>query len=153
MKTLYVFANKIKIFRKLNFQDKLLFFKAFIITGIVRIAILNIKFDKLKSRLGKNNHESSKEIDVECYSYIDIVKKAVLRAAKYTPWQSKCLVQAVTVQYLLKKENIPSTIYLGVNKDKCNKMQAHAWIRCGEIIVTGGEISNDFKVVAKFSNE
>jgi hypothetical protein len=153
MKSLYVFVNKFRRFIKLSSQEKLLFVKVFFITGIVRFAILNMEFSKLKSRLGQDNQESSKVTSIENYKYIEEVKKAVLRVAKYTPWESKCLVQSITVQYLLKKRDISSTIYLGVNKEKGNKMLAHAWIRCGEITVTGGEISNHFKVVAKFSNE
>ena len=58
----------------------------------------------------------------------------------------------VLVQHFLKRHHIPTTIYLGVNKDDLNNMQAHAWIRCGEMIVTGQYEKDHFVQVANFSN-
>ena len=76
----------------------------------------------------------------------------VSKASKYTFWKSLCLVQALTAQKLLGDKNIPTTIYLGVLKDKKNNIIAHAWTRCGKYFVTGGENNEMFTVVAKFSN-
>ncbi|MEQ8156756.1 MAG: lasso peptide biosynthesis B2 protein [Clostridiaceae bacterium] len=136
----------------MNWRDKLLFFEAFILTGIARGSILFIKFNKLKKYMGNHNTESPMEVDLEVYNTTVRIRRAVLKASQCTPWESKCLVQALTVQRMLKWRNISSTIYLGVNKDKDNKMQAHAWSRVGEIIVTGGEVKDAFTQVSKFSS-
>ena len=45
---------------------------------------------------------------------------------------------------------IHSTLYLGVGKDE-GKMIAHAWLRCGQMYVTGGNGSS-YAMVAKFRN-
>ena len=52
----------------------------------------------------------------------------------------------------VKRKKIATTIYLGVNKDDLNNMKAHAWIRCGEMIVTGQYEKDHFIQVAYFSN-
>jgi hypothetical protein len=152
MQNLYVLAKKIRGFIGMNWQDKRLFFEAFIITGVARGAILFVKFNKLKKYLGEHNNESAMEVNLDVYDITARVGRAVVKASKYTPWESKCLVQAIAVQRMLKSRNISTTIYLGVNKGKDNIMQAHAWSRVGEMIVTGGEVKDNFAQVSKFSN-
>jgi len=145
-------ANKFKSFLKLEWRDKLLLFEAFILTGIARGAILLIKFNKLKKYMGVHNLESPMEVDLNVYNTVKRIRDIVIKVSNHTPWESKCLVQALTVQRMLKVRNISTTIYLGVSKDKNNNIAAHAWSRVGSIIVTGGELMNEFTQVAKFSN-
>ena len=49
-----------------------------------------------------------------------------------------------------ERGGIHSTLYLGVGKDE-GKMIAHAWLRCGQMYVTGGNGSS-YAMVAKFRN-
>lgn len=136
---------------KISLKQKLLFLEAFVLTGMMRYKILKIPFNKVKQQLGVYNTESTKNISLENYKIVKCIRQTVTHISRYTPWESLCLVQAMTVQKMLKRRGISSTIYLGVNKDKNNEMKAHAWIRCGEIYVTGGDGSG-YAVVAKFSN-
>ncbi|MEG0711156.1 MAG: lasso peptide biosynthesis B2 protein, partial [Niameybacter sp.] len=69
-----------------------------------------------------------------------------------TPWESKCLVQAMVAQYLLKRRRIATTLYLGVAKGSEGELKAHAWLRCGQMIVTGDGARRDYKEVARFAN-
>ena len=126
--------------------------EAFILTGIMRFKILKVPFNKLKKSMGTVNKESSKEISREDARVVMNIREKVMITSKYTPWESLCLVQAMTVQKMLKKRGLSTTLYLGVNKDKENNMRAHAWIRCGSIYVTGGNGSG-YANVAKFYNE
>ena len=153
MQALYQLIRKIKIFIfNISLKDKLLFMEAFILTGIMRFKILKVPFNKLKKSMGTVNKESSKEISIEDARVVMNIREKVTIISKHTPWESLCLVQAMTVQRMLKKRGLSTTLYLGVNKDKENNMRAHAWIRCGSIYVTGGNGSG-YANVAKFSNE
>lgn len=147
-----ILTRKSKSFLRIKWIDKILFFKAFIITGIARMAILFLKFKVVKKFMGTPRRESPYVVDKEVYRSAKKISWAVNQASKYTPWESKCLVKAITAQRMLKKHGIYSTIYLGLNKDENNNMKAHAWLRCGELFVTGGYGIRDFKEVAKFSN-
>lgn len=93
------------------------------------------------------------KVTMEQYKIARRVLWAVNMATIRTPWESKCLVRALTAQRMLKKRDVYTTLYLGVGKDTNNKMLAHAWLRCGEFIMTGGRERDRFKEVAKFSNE
>ena len=151
MQTLLKLFRKIKTFFKIENQDKLAFIKAFIYMGYFRAFILFIPFNKLRKRMGKVKVESPQDVDNECYKKAVRIARIVGIVSYHTPWESKCLVQALTAQRMLKSKNISTTIYLGVRKEG-NEMKAHAWLRCGEYYVTGGAIREQYTVVAKFAN-
>ena len=102
--------------------------------------------------MGKVKEESSEEVDINTYREARNVSEIVSIVSRHTPWESKCLVQALAAQKLLKEKEISTTLYLGVKKDKNNNMLAHAWLRCGRYYVTGGANKDGYAVVAKFSN-
>lgn len=64
---------------------------------------------------------------------------AVLRAAPYTPTTSNCYPQALTAWWLLHRQQIPTTLYYGAAFDESRSgLVAHVWLRCGDLMVTGG---------------
>lgn len=151
MLSFYQWIKRInKFLFKLSIEEKLLFIEAFFLTGLMRAKILKVPFNKLKKELGTYNTESADDVVLGDYKIARIVRNVVVTISKFTPWESLCLVQAMTVQRMLKKRGISTTIYLGVNKENKN-MVAHAWIRCGQMFVTGGDGSG-YATVAKFSN-
>lgn len=151
MQSFYQWVKRInKFLFKLSIKEKLLFVEAFFLTGLMRAKILKVPFNKLKKELGTYNTESADDVVLDDYKIAKIVRDVVVTISKFTPWESLCLVQAMTVQRMLKKRGISTTIYLGVNKENKN-MVAHAWIRCGQMFVTGGDGSG-YATVAKFSN-
>lgn len=152
MQSLSVLNRKLITFIKIDNKIKLDFLVAYIYCGIARAYILFVPFKKLRKKMGKSKEESAEVVEKEIYRIAKRISWIVLQAARYTPWESKCLVQALTAQKMLKKLDISTTLYLGVNKDGENNMLAHAWLRCGEYIVTGGNQKDGYVVVAKFSS-
>ncbi|MEO1800116.1 MAG: lasso peptide biosynthesis B2 protein, partial [Cyanobacteria bacterium J06629_2] len=71
----------------------------------------------------------------------------------YTPWQSKCLVQAIAAKRMLQSRKIVSTLYLGVTRNSHQSLEAHAWLRSGQMYLTGGREREEFTVVATFAEE
>jgi hypothetical protein len=82
-----------------------------------------------------------------------MIGRAVRSAAANTPWKSVCLPQAVAGQWMLKRRRIAATLYLGVAKKDADPEQlaAHAWLRCGDAILTGTAGHRQFTVVASFA--
>jgi hypothetical protein len=153
MQNLSQLSKKSGSFFKRSNKDKMLFFQAFILCGIARSIIILIPFRKIKGYIGVYNKESSFDIENSKYQLVRKITWAVNRASGLTPWQSKCLVKALTAQRMLKNYNLYSTVYLGVAKEGKRDIKAHAWLRCGAMIVTGGHEKHDFKEIARFSNE
>jgi len=125
--------------------------KAFFYSASFR---LKVKFQKpkhMKKNWGIENEESGTDEPEEYTDYVRKVSRAVLCVCNNTKWESKCLVRALTAQKLLNRKKLHSTLYLGVRQDETGKMLAHAWLRWGRYIVTGGnEDLNKYAVVSKF---
>lgn len=138
-------------FLKLSNKRKLLVVIAFFLTGIIRFMILFIPFRKLASLMGEKMGESSFNVDQASSKKALVVSEMVIKTSRITPWESKCLVQALTAQIILKMLKIPTTLYLGVAKNEGNRLEAHAWLRHGEKIITGGDVMPKFKEVARFA--
>lgn len=153
MQNLLVLVKKLRTFISIKWCDKKILLEALFLTAVSRMVILSIPFKKYSKHIGTYNEETPFEIDINGYRTIKRVGWAVGTVSQYTPWESKCLVQAMTAQRMLKSRKLCSTLYLGVNKDESNNIKAHAWLRCGQLYVTGGYNKNEFKVVAKFANE
>jgi len=115
-----------------------------------RFCVRFISPKKLSPHWGIRGEVSVENASAEEYKYANVVASKVNRSANNTPWESKCLVRALTAQKLLKRKKIHSTMYLGCKMDE-GKMVAHAWLRCGAMYVTGGNGANDgYAVVDKF---
>lgn len=142
----------LKNFLKLSIYEKKDYIKAYILTGFFRAYILFVSFKKLSKRMGVYNEESCDVVDKKTRLEAKRISRIVRSVSKHTFWESLCLVQALTVQRMLKSENIYSTIYLGVSKDEDNNIISHAWTRCGQDYITGAGNKDKFTVVAKFSN-
>ena len=144
--------RKIKKFTKLSNRNKLIALEVFILSAIIRFAILFISFSKVAKLIGEVKKETSEEItDTEKLVAWNI-SRIVYGVCNNTPWESKCLVKALAAQIVLKQYKISSTLYLGVAKDETGKLIAHAWLRCGSEVVTGYNEKHKFTQVAMFAN-
>jgi len=74
-------------------------------------------------------------------SLVERVAYAVPIMGLRVPWRSDCVVQALAARRWLARGKIASSICIGVRKDE-HGFQAHAWLRVGDRIVTGGDISS-----------
>ena len=145
--------HHIRKFTKLNAHEKFLFPQAFILLGIIRIAILTRPFKQIIRPLRHHNHMKPPQIiQLRKMKKVALVGDAIKRAAKSTPWESACLAQALTGWRMLQKQGIPGVIYLGVCKENETNtaIKAHAWSKCGEAIITGAKGHKAFTVVSTF---
>ena len=109
-----------------------------VLSAYFRFQMLYTDSQKLNQRWGIEGEESSENVTADEYRYAKKVSYVVNRVCEKTKWESKCLVRALTAQHMLAKKKIESTLYLGIGYDEQHKMIAHAWLRCGQMYVTGG---------------
>jgi hypothetical protein len=139
--------------RRRSRTERLLLLEAFALLGLARLTVLILPFKWLAFSLGRHMNESGTQISVSDLQYARLIGQAIRSAANNTPWKSVCLPRAVAAQWMLRRRRIAATLYLGVAKDdeKPEKLAAHAWLRCGDIIVTGKAGMEHFTVVSVFS--
>jgi hypothetical protein len=149
-----LYRNLINFFR-LPWQEKGLFIEVFFLTGVVRLIVLILPFRWLAPALGKYMQESPAKEDILKLKTARRVGRIIESVNRHTLWESKCLVQAIVCKLVLRQYGIGNTLYLGVGKDEQEQMSlvAHAWLRCGELIITGGYNLNRYAIVGKFADD
>lgn len=122
------------------------------LTGLFRLAILVLPFRIYRGVLGKHvgKVEFCGLITESQFARAWQIGCAVELAARFTPWQSKCLVQALVGACWCRLYRIPYVVYLGVRKDDSGAMKAHAWLCTGKAIITGREGHQTFTIVSTF---
>ena len=62
---------------------------------------------------------------------IRLVKRSILRAAKVLPWNSLCLSRAIAEFIMLRRRDIPASLFAGVKFSGYFSLDAHAWVDSG----------------------
>ncbi len=136
--------------------DYLLFGEAWLALGVARLALLCITFRRTARSLGLTTlpGEPAREAAIAPTAHPSApdVGWAVQAAARRTPWQSACLAQALTATWMLKRRGGSGVLYLGVrhNREANKEVLAHAWLRSGPQIVTGGAGHELYTIIARF---
>jgi len=130
--------------------DYLFFIEAWCLLHLSKLVIIFMPFRKIASWMGSLQVESthdllSTEISIK-------IEHAVRRASRYTLHGSKCYDQALTAKALLVQSGLPATIYFGLAKESDSQLIAHAWVRCGERVISGKAGMERFTVVACFGD-
>lgn len=138
-------------FVRLRWKIKLLLVITMILTGFFRFIILFFPFKVIAGFMGTEGMETTYCRTDEHLPKIRAIRWAVGTAGRHTPWKSLCMVQALTAQLLLRYFSIPATLYLGVAKNE-GQLIAHAWLRSGSEIVTGGDTMDNFQAIVCYSS-
>ena len=143
--------------------DRWLLLEAVIWLGLTHAAIVLLPFRRVAALLGLAQGKSPIALEPARVNRAERIGWAMRVAAARTPWNSTCLCQALAGVVLLRQWGIPGTLYLGIAKDEnttetmtvpawvAQSWAAHAWLRCGENILTGASGHEQFTVLATFA--
>src|SRR5262249_32305739 len=105
---------------------------------VARIRLSTVAVEKIVrdlqaplSALPQQHRTSLAKIDVERLAW------AIAVAAQFVPWRSDCFVRAIAADRWLRRHHLRPDFYLGVAKNEQGLFAAHAWIRYGDLTVTG----------------
>lgn len=133
--------------RRLLSRDGARVAEAIAYLAVARAAVVVLPFRVVASRLGVRHAETPAAACADAASLR--VAWAVAAAARRTPWRSECLEQAIAAKAMLRRRGIASTLYLGMAREP---VAAHAWLRVGDLNVTGGRDVGRYAVVASFAD-
>ena len=137
--------------RKVSGRDWWLFVSAICWTGIARILIVFVPLKRFSFLLGIHMKETPKTAVSENMVLLRAVGVGITRASRFVPWRCKCYESAIAAKMILRGYGLQTTLYYGVTKDQDKKLIAHAWVRCGDYIVTGRPGMKWFTVVGTFA--
>ena len=129
-------TSKLRRFLQWEGEDKRLLLSAIGWLLIARIQLVVTPFDQLANRLSS---EAVGGHQVPDPKWLQRIGFAIQAAANNVPWRSDCFPQAIAARAMLRRGGYASTIHLGVEKAGKDEIAGHAWLTCGETLVTGGE--------------
>lgn len=129
---------------KYGYRNIVMFIEAWLFLLRARLVLLFRPFNKILPLLKNDGTTNSAD-----EALLGMVKLSIARAAVRSPWRTKCFEQALAARMMLSRRGIATTTYFGVLKNN-DKMEAHAWVKCGEFVVTGWRKINKYEIIGKF---
>ena len=127
-------------FRRLESRDKRMVLQAALALAVARLKLWRFSFQQLSEQL-EDVHPGA--TDIADPEFLSRLSYAIGAAAGHVPWRSDCFPQCIAARALLTKEGLSSTIHLGVERVGETDLEGHAWLTCGEFVVTGGGANLD----------
>lgn len=131
-------------------KQKLMIPRIFLLMAYYHRQVHGKPFSQLAPKIGTQGFETPVQTSHTDARLVHEIMGAMFRRLK---WKDSCLIRALTAKRLLNTMGHRCTLYMGVRKDDGEAMTAHAWLRCGKLIVTGGETMAGFTVTSVFGDK
>lgn len=130
-------------------RDRRLFVESVLALAAARLIVLLLPFRIYKKLLGRPE-ESSREATAAPES-LRAISEAIAEAGARVFWSNKCVEHALAGKFMLRRRGLSNTLYFGIARDVT--LDAHAWLRSGDVCVTGEAELERYTIVAKFADE
>jgi len=147
-----LFRNLQSVLQRPPLERRLLV-EAFFALAWARLTLAGRPFQRVAERLGRTGEESPATVPAHQERLADAIGQAIETMSRHTPWENRCLAQALAAWRMLQRRGIAVTVYFGVAQNPAKPFDAHAWVRCGSQLVTGGEGHEQFRVISSFARE
>lgn len=135
----------------LSGTEKHLIIKVLLGLVLARLAVIALPFRMISPFLGRLMGKTPTWCTQEEKDRSQQVAEAIHKVSRYVPINCTCLTRAITGNMILGMEDIPNTLYLGVKRSMRSKLTAHAWLRCGDVYLTGEQEKEEYVTVATFA--
>lgn len=125
----------------------LLLFESAFALGAARLAVRAVPFRMLSRVLGRETDSP----DAPAAAAAHRVSRAIESASRHVPWRSLCLEQALAAKAMLRLRGISNTLYMAVAREAA--LEAHAWLRSGDLCVTGQAEFDRYTIVRRFADK
>ena len=131
-------------------KQKLMIPQIFMLMAYYKNRVHKHPFSELAPKIGQLGYETPIEASPRNARLIYELMESMFRRIG---WKDSCLIRALTAKKLLNRMGEKCTLYMGVRKREGEGLSAHAWLRCGKLTVTGGEIRDEYTVTAVFGDQ
>ena len=129
--------QKIKSFAAIPWSTRWLFAEAVFTAAYVKATLMFLPFRRVARWLGHSTNQNDEHAVPMHANLVKEIGFAIKLCDRYTPWPTECYTKSLTAKIMLKRRQIPSTLYFGLRKDDQDGLKGHAWLHCSGITVTG----------------
>jgi len=139
--------------KNLSWFVRVWYVPVWILLGMSRLAILTLDFRRIAAFLGSEAGDSPPDTHLNSDQERQALEigRVIASAALRTPWTSNCFTQAVTARIVLGLHRLPCVVFFGIARQtEKGQRLAHAWVRTGDVFVTGGSRMSGYAVLVAF---
>ncbi len=126
---------------------KALLAEALAALGFARLAMAFLPFRRIAAWLGVPGGESPAEASAGETRMAGEIGWAVGVLGRRLPWDGRCLAQALAATWMLRRRGLEGAVSFGVRPGQRTGFEAHAWLRVGSSVVTGGAGHQSFQIL------
>jgi Transglutaminase-like superfamily len=145
--------NELQRYRRLPRSRKRLLREALIALALARGAMACLPFRRIAAWLGTPGTETPPTAAPGQIHLADRIGWAVGTVARRVPWDARCLAQALAATWMLRRRGLEGTVSFGADRGESRQFLAHAWLRFGPRLVTGGPGRERFKTLTTFARK
>ncbi len=119
--------------------------------ALARISMAILPFRRIAAWLGTPGIETPLSADDSQVTTARDIGWAVACVARRVPWDGRCLAQAIAASAMLRRRGLQGTVNFGAERGGSKELIAHAWLRFGPCIVTGGQGHERFRLFTTVS--
>lgn len=143
--------NNLERYGRISRGRRSLLWEALVALAIARVAMAFLPFRRIAAWLGTPGAESPATATVEETSIAKDIGWAVGVLGPRVPWDGRCLAQALAATGMLRRRGLEGTVSFGARQGNAAAFDAHAWLRLGSCVVTGGPAHEHFKTFTTFA--
>jgi hypothetical protein len=143
--------NELQRFCRIPRSRQWLLGEALIALSIARIAMALLPFRRVAAWMGTLGAETPATATAIEIGVAEEIGWAVRVLAGRVPWDGRCLAQALAATGMLRRRGLEGTVNFGVCRGEITELDAHAWLRFGPHIVTGGPGHQRFNSLTTFA--
>jgi len=142
-------ASDLKQLRVRAWSERWLLLEAVAWLALGRAAIRLLSLQQMAGWLGLAQGGALAEFEPGMAKMAANIGWAVRTVAARTHGNATCLVQTLAGAAMLRRRGIPCTLSLGIARN-VNGITAHAWLGCGNVILTGAAGHERFTLISSF---
>jgi hypothetical protein len=122
--------------RRLSAADGRLLFEATLLLVLARVAIRVLPFRTI-ARFASRLVTGVAPADAAVPAVVERVRWAVTVGARHGPGRAVCFPQGIAAQTMLARRGVRGTLNYGIAKTANGGIEAHVWVRAGDLPVVG----------------
>jgi hypothetical protein len=143
--------NELKQYRRLPTLRRRLLREALGALALARVGMVCLSFKRIAAWLGTPGTEGPLTATAEQINIAREIGWSVGCLASGVPWDSRCLAQALAATWMLRRRGLEPTVSFGVERGESSELVAHAWLRFGPCLVTGGVGHERFIILTRMA--
>lgn len=143
--------SELRRYMRISRARRGLLWEALAALAIARVVMAILPFRRIAAWLGTPGIESASTVTAGDIHTAQEIGWAVGVLGRRVPWDGRCLARALAATGMLRRRGLEGTVSFGARPSESAGFDAHAWLRLGPFIVTGGPGHEGFKAFTTFA--